>query len=141
MPFSHRRLVLSAVVILSLAVAAMTLRIALEWHQALSDIDSMIETPAAITIPTDAPVALGAEPPAEPQHIHSTDAVQPAPAAAPANPPASVDEGPTLGEESLNILLLGTDARPSDTEPTRTDAMVLVRISRDNGRVSMLSIP
>jgi LCP family protein required for cell wall assembly len=41
----------------------------------------------------------------------------------------------------VNILLLGTDARPSDTEPTRTDALVLVRIDRDSGRVSMLSIP
>jgi LCP family protein required for cell wall assembly len=59
----------------------------------------------------------------------------------PASGSPAADAAPSLGQETLNILLLGTDARPSDDEPTRTDAIVLVRLNRDSGRVSMLSIP
>jgi len=115
------------------------LRVALEWRQALSDIDSMIETPVAITLPTDAPIADDRTP--SESSVSSVGASS-GTSGAPAQPPAPASEpAPTLSQESLNILLLGTDARPSDTGPTRTDAIVLVRIARDSGRVSMLSIP
>jgi LCP family protein required for cell wall assembly len=134
MSFLPRRLVFGAVFLLSLIVAATMLRLALEWRQALADIDSMIVTPAAIDLSADssAPAAGQAGGSASPDQA-------PAPLPQPAAQPGA-EAAPTLSQESLNILLLGTDARPSD-DTTRTDAIVLMRIERDSGRVSMLSIP
>lgn len=149
MPFSQRRLVLGAALLISLIVAATMLRLALEWRQALADIDSMIVTPAPIDLPAVQAGAL-ADQPSFSQTASRADAPgQPAAhAAAPAAPlqagAAAVtapEPPPGLSTATLNILLLGTDARPEDSGPTRTDALVLVRIERDSGRVSMLSIP
>ncbi|NTW00401.1 MAG: LCP family protein, partial [Oscillochloris sp.] len=145
MPSSRRRLILSAVIFISLIAVGATLRLAYEWHQALNDIESMIVTPAVIPLPTDTSTSGQAAqlPPAanqpsrdtQPQtNIQSNDTAQIA--AVP-----GVETVPNLQQQTLNILLLGTDARPSDTEPTRTDAIVLVRLDRDSDRVSMLSIP
>lgn len=138
---SHRRrLAIGVVLTISLITAAMMLRLALEWRQALADIDSMIVTPAAIDLPTEEPAHPAEDTtPADEQPAASSEAV-----VEPAQPgvaPAAEQAAPVLSQPTLNILLLGTDARPEDTEPTRTDAMVLVRIARDSGRVSMLSIP
>lgn len=140
-----RRLVYSALLLISLIVAATMLRLALEWRQALADIDAMIVTPAAIALP-ETP----ANPPedqASTQDIGAGNSGQidsgPSQATVPGSPvPAQASSNaPQLSQETLNILLLGTDARPGDTNPPRTDALVLVRIERDSGRVSMLSIP
>lgn len=143
MPFFRRRLVQGAVIAISLIVAATMLRLALEWRQALADIDAMIVTPAAIDLPADQPLpaeSSAERTPDEPASDSPATAPTPDPqsAAQPVGPasPAS----PSLSQETFNILLLGTDARPGE-ETTRTDAMVLVRIERDGGRVSMLSIP
>jgi LCP family protein required for cell wall assembly len=138
MPFSRRRLAVGVALFLSLIVAATMLRLALEWRQALADIDSMIVTPATLDLSAEA-----SSPASGPPAVANEPAPAPAPAAPqPVGPlPNSNDAAPNLSQETLNILLLGTDARPSDTEPTRTDAIVLVRIARDSGRVSMLSIP
>ncbi|NTU79435.1 MAG: LCP family protein [Chloroflexales bacterium] len=128
MPFFSRRLVIGVAITLSLIVAATMLRLALEWRQALADIDSMIVTPAAIDLAADSPAS-------ESQTVDSTTSGQ-----APQPQAPGPEAAPTLSQESMNILLLGTDARPGD-ETTRTDAIVLVRIERDSGRVSMLSLP
>jgi LCP family protein required for cell wall assembly len=46
----------------------------------------------------------------------------------------------TVGESTVNILLIGTDSRPID--PTfRTDTLIVVSINKDAGTVSLLSIP
>ncbi|NTV65475.1 MAG: LCP family protein [Oscillochloris sp.] len=133
MPLFQRRLVLSAVVFISLVIAAATLRLAYEWRQALNDIDSMIVTPAVISLPTDTSTS---------GQIAGSGTSGSDAGPAVDNAVAPADESvPSLSQQTLNILLLGTDARPSDTEPTRTDAIVLVRLDRDSGRVSMLSIP
>lgn len=139
MPSFRKRLVLGAVLAISLIVAATMLRLALEWRQALADIDSMIVTPAAIDLSGDpsTPLADASAPPSAEHSPHT----QPQVGAAVPVAPVPADTAPALSRETLNILLLGTDARPTDTEPTRTDALVLVRIERDTGRVSMLSIP
>lgn len=143
----RRRILTSAAFIISLIAVAMMLRIAFEWRQALADIDAMIVTP--VTLPTEASVA------PTPQTITSTNELYGPPPAPPAtqptviapspvdNPPAATAtaEALRLSRPEMNILLLGTDARPDDTGPTRTDAIVLVHIARDTGRVSMLSIP
>ncbi len=134
MPLFSRRLILGAILILSLIVAATMLRLALEWRQALANIDSMIVTPAAIDLPAEPSTA------AESLPIGASAPDQvPAPLPRPGTQPSTAG-APTLSQASLNILLLGTDARPGD-DITRTDAMVLIRIERDSGRVSMLSIP
>jgi LCP family protein required for cell wall assembly len=148
MPFSRRRLVLSAIILVSLIVVATTLRLAYEWRQALDDIDSMIVTPAVIPLPTDGPASGDLAQSASAAGIASSDTHSPSNAASaqsasggPSPLASNADTTPTLHQQNLNILLLGTDARPTDTEPTRTDAIVLVRLNRDSGRVSMLSIP
>jgi len=122
------------------------LRIAFEWRQALIDIDSMIVTPA--TLPTAAIVQPTAQPPLPLDEIYGPPPAPPTPQptmpeVAAVNPPeaTATAEALRLSRSELNILLLGTDARPEDTSPTRTDAIVVVHIARDTGRVSMLSIP
>jgi LCP family protein required for cell wall assembly len=122
------------------------LRLALEWRQALADIDSMIVTPAAIDLSADQQPSLpAAQSPERP--VSNVQEPLPPPRPQPAAPapavqvPATADETPNLSQPTFNILLLGTDARPTDKDPTRTDAIVLVRLERDSGRVSMLSIP
>jgi polyisoprenyl-teichoic acid--peptidoglycan teichoic acid transferase len=134
MSFSRRRFILSAVTFVSLILVATMLRLAYEWHQALDDIQSMIVTPAAIPLAAD-------------DHTSADGSALSSAAGGASQLDSSAAAGaagidaPSLGQRTLNILLLGTDARPSDTEPTRTDAIVLVRLDRDSGRVSMLSIP
>jgi len=46
-------------------------------------------------------------------------------------------------EESLNILVLGVDRRPSDAEgsTSHSDTMMLVRVSPQTGRIKLLSVP
>ncbi|WP_255603091.1 LCP family protein [Oscillochloris sp. ZM17-4] len=110
----------------------------------------MIVTPAVIQLPTDTSLSASAAsqtPPASSQASGDAQAQPEAAANAPSDGSAPVsaasggEAAASLSQETLNILLLGTDARPTDTEPTRTDAIVLVRLERDSGRVSMLSIP
>ncbi|MFV9504764.1 MAG: LCP family protein [Oscillochloridaceae bacterium umkhey_bin13] len=144
----------SAIIAVSLIFTVITLRLAFEWRQALADIDAMIVTPI------DLDLELLGEPAAEPATEPATNIVvshtSPVHDELFGPPSAPVVEGeqveapvaavpdepiPTLSQPTLNVLLLGTDARPQDTEPTRTDALVLVRIERESGRVSMLSIP
>jgi LCP family protein required for cell wall assembly len=148
MPIPNRRLVVSAVLLLSLIVTATFLRLAMEWRQALSDIDSMIVTPVALILPTE--VAVGVSDIADDSVFDPASqpvgAVAEAPAILPtsniaADPDVTPIPTPEIRQEVLNILLLGTDARKDDVNPPRTDALVLVRLSRDTGRVSMLSIP
>lgn len=58
------------------------------------------------------------------------------------------DAGPTPtpypewdGDDPLHILLMGVDTRPSETEPGRSDTMIVVRIDPLDKRVDMFSIP
>ncbi len=141
MPFSRRRLILGAVLFIGLIVVTSTLRLAYEWRQALNDIDSMIVTPVAISLPTDGSTSnnVAQFPPAGVMS-QAAAAARGADNASLSTTPGA-ETTPTLRQQTLNILLLGTDARPDDIAPTRTDAVVLVRLDRDNGRVSMLSIP
>jgi polyisoprenyl-teichoic acid--peptidoglycan teichoic acid transferase len=139
MPISQRRLLSGALIVFSLIVAATMLRLAFEWRQALADIDAMIVTPAVIDLPTEAPAAPAVERPTLPFNEPERDfAPTPQPQGL---APSAEEPPPELSQATLNILLLGTDARVGDVDPTRTDALVLVRIDRDRSRVSMLSIP
>lgn len=144
MPVPHRRHVLSALLIVSLLATAAMLRLAYEWRQALDDINSMIVTPAAIPFTTGEPIAVDTLQTSSTDDATSIDRPaepQPGVQVPQATTEASVEAAPSLSRPTLNVLLLGTDARPNDVDPTRTDAIVLVRIDRDTGQVSMLSIP
>jgi LCP family protein required for cell wall assembly len=46
-------------------------------------------------------------------------------------------------EESLNVLVLGVDRRPSDAEgsTSHSDTMMLVRVSPQTGQIKLLSVP
>ncbi len=144
MPIPSRRHVLSAFIIVSLLATAMLLRLAYEWRQALDDINSMIVTPAAIPLPTDSLAAadlLQTASDARSPSNETTIEPQPGVQLPQATAQPSLEGAPSLSSPTLNIVLLGTDARPGDEDPTRTDAIVVVRLNRDTGRVSMLSIP
>jgi LCP family protein required for cell wall assembly len=139
MPIHHRRLLKGALLTICLIVAATMLRLAFEWRQALANIDAMIVTPVAISIPTEASL-VGEPQPAD--QVATSVSIPVATPVAELLAPTPVDEPtPNLSQAMLTILLLGTDRRPNDTEVTRTDALMLVRIDRDRQQVSILSIP
>lgn len=139
MPIHYRRLLKGALLTLCLIVAATMLRLALEWRQALANIDAMIVTPVVISIPTEAALIVESQPADQAATSVSVPVATPV---AELLEPTPVDESaPNLSRAMLTILLLGTDSRPDDTEVTRTDALMLVRIDRDRQQVSILSIP
>jgi polyisoprenyl-teichoic acid--peptidoglycan teichoic acid transferase len=53
------------------------------------------------------------------------------------------EETQKVAEESLNVLLLGVDRRPSASESStsHSDTIMLVRVSPETGRVQSLSVP
>lgn len=44
-------------------------------------------------------------------------------------------------DKPLTVLLLGSDRRPSESTPSRTDAIILLRIDPTKQRIAMLSLP
>lgn len=51
------------------------------------------------------------------------------------------DELPNVATDRVNILLLGTDKRASETGPSRTDTMIVASIDPQSKTAAMLSIP
>jgi len=53
------------------------------------------------------------------------------------------EETQKVAEESLDVLVLGVDRRPSDAEgsTSHSDTMMLVRVSPQTGRIQSLSVP
>lgn len=41
----------------------------------------------------------------------------------------------------INVLVMGTDARPEDTDPARTDTMILLSLNPQNQSLGILSLP
>lgn len=74
-------------------------------------------------------------------------ASDPGPAGANPQQPASVSNPQpkppafSLGNERVNILLMGVDSRPGETDPPRSDVMMVVSVDPLTHRVAMLSIP
>lgn len=118
-----RRLLRGALLVTGLVILVIGARIGYLWSRALADVDAMIVTPVALPVPTAT-------------NAPSQAAAIPQPTVAPSPTPE-----PPLPDSPLTILLFGTDARPEDSEPPRTDAIVLVHLDRRDGRVSMLSFP
>jgi LCP family protein required for cell wall assembly len=55
-------------------------------------------------------------------------------------PPTPTPQAPPAGEP-VTVLLLGSDRRPGEDEPSRTDAVVIARIDPIRHRVALLSLP
>lgn len=79
--------------------------------------------------PASAPVAAVAEP--------AADAAQADPNA-PAEAPAVL---PTPRPTPINVLLMGTDERPYETGPARTDTLILLTLDPASQTAGMLSLP
>jgi LCP family protein required for cell wall assembly len=48
---------------------------------------------------------------------------------------------PVLPGRPVNVLLIGSDTRPGDDDPGRSDTLILVRMDSKRGFISMLSFP
>jgi LCP family protein required for cell wall assembly len=55
-------------------------------------------------------------------------------------PPTPTPPAPPAGGP-LTVLLLGSDERPGETDPARTDSIIVARIDPHSGRVALLSLP
>ena len=55
-------------------------------------------------------------------------------------PPTATPSAPPAGN-AVTVLLLGSDQRPGETDPARTDAIIVARIDPQNHRVALLSLP
>jgi LCP family protein required for cell wall assembly len=121
---THPRRLIVAILVVTLLVAAVpTIWLGAKWKRALTNVDKMIVTP--VTLPTTAAAPhVVAEPPA----AGLEDAPGPLPTALPEP------------DGAMNILLLGSDARPGE-DISRTDTIVLVHLDPRTNRVSMLSFP
>lgn len=64
----------------------------------------------------------------------------PAAPSAPAGGMHLVDDQVSVGE-TINILLMGVDQRPTETYPARTDAIMIAHIDPQSQRVALLSLP
>lgn len=59
----------------------------------------------------------------------------------PTVPPATATPEPPPAGGPVTVLLLGTDERPGETGPSRSDAIIIARIDPHSGRVALLSLP
>lgn len=142
MSFFERRLKTGVTLIACLMAVALLLRLALEWRQALDDIDAMIVTP--VTLPVSAVTPASSESASDSTvdtgaNSSSASDTDGSSASQSAMVPGEAPES-SLPDSPLNILLLGTDARPGQRAP-RTDAIILIHLDRKHDRASMLSIP
>jgi polyisoprenyl-teichoic acid--peptidoglycan teichoic acid transferase len=103
----------------------------MKWKHAFDNVEAMRVAP--VVLPTMAPEA----------PVVSANVAKPTPeissAPAEAQPPPEPTPIPKL-DHSMNILLLGTDARIGE-DISRTDALILVNLDGQTERVSMLSFP
>ena len=127
-----RRLVLGGLLLLGAVLLVALARIGWEWKQALDNVDAMIVTP--IALPT---ASAGQDEPGDRPRLETpgTDS-----GSAHASQPTPVPTAVPEPDGPMNILLMGTDARPGE-DISRTDAMILIHIDPRSGRVGMLSFP
>jgi polyisoprenyl-teichoic acid--peptidoglycan teichoic acid transferase len=122
MTHPRRRLVLILVATLVVAIIP-TIWIGAKWQRAITNVNKMIVTPVSLPTATAIPQAAEVLPVVIPD-----EAPEPIPTAVP---------GPG---GAMNILLVGTDARPGE-DISRTDTIVLAHVDPYTNRVSMLSFP
>jgi LCP family protein required for cell wall assembly len=106
---------------------------------------AQIEQPAGVPALHAAPAATV---PIEPTLALATmqlppTATRPRPSATPIPtlPPATPTPAAPPAGDPVTVLLLGTDERPGETSPSRTDAIIVARIDPHSGRVALASLP
>ncbi|MDQ2999159.1 MAG: LCP family protein [Chloroflexota bacterium] len=67
--------------------------------------------------------------------------IQPSATSIPTLPPATPTPFAPPAGDPITVLLLGSDARPGETDPARTDAIIIARIDPRSGRVALASLP
>ncbi len=80
--------------------------------------------------------------PATPTHTATPTATPtPTATATPTPVPPTPTPLPPPAGDAVNVLLLGTDRRPGESDPSRTDSIIIVRVDPAKHRVAMLSLP
>jgi LCP family protein required for cell wall assembly len=108
------------------------------------DLPGAPPAPASNPLPAGAveigssPTSNSAAPGITPTQARPSATSRPAPTRTPK--PTPTPQAPPAGEP-VNILLLGSDRRPGEGEPSRTDAVVIARIDPIRHRVALLSLP
>ena len=104
----------------------------------------------AMIIPTEAPTSTPSPAPTQAPTPSST--ARPLPSATPTlarptatpvptlPPPTATPSAPPPGD-AVTVLLLGSDQRPGETDPSRTDAIIVARIDPQRHRIALLSLP
>ncbi len=96
--------------------------------------------PAAGTLPQSPAPAIGVGSGRSSTPTLAQPSVTPDPAPTHAPPPTPTPQAPPAGEP-VTILLLGSDRRPGEAEPSRTDAVIIARVDPIRHRVALLSLP
>src|SRR5579859_718879 len=117
----RRRLIVGVLLLVGVLTLATVVRVGLGWKRAVDDVNSMIVPTVMLPAPTTVV-----------EQSSDTTIVAETPSPAPTFVPEP--------SGSLNILLLGTDARVGE-EISRTDVMIVVHVDPQANRISMLSLP
>src|SRR5215204_3392616 len=122
MTHPRRRLILIVLLATLMVAAIPTIWIGAKWQRAITNVNKMIVTPVSLPTATPLPQVAEEVPVAIPD-----EAPEPIPTAVP-------EPG-----GAMNILLVGTDARPGE-DVSRTDTIVVAHFDLHTNRVSMLSL-
>jgi LCP family protein required for cell wall assembly len=90
----------------------------------------------AATVPIEPTLAL-----APTQLPPTATRAQPSATSIPTQPPATPTPPAPPAGDPITVLLLGSDERPGETDPARTDAIIIARIDPRSGRVALASLP
>lgn len=102
-----------------------------------------ISHPALVPAVNAAPAATATStpPPAPTQLRPTATRVQPSATPIPTLPPPTPTLAAPAAGGPITVLLLGSDERPGETDPARTDAIIVARIDPRSGRVALVSLP
>ena len=128
----RRRSVFIALAMACVLAAVVGVQLAWQWKRAYDNVNAMIVP--TVVLPPPAPT-VSPTPAAAP-----TSAARQPQAVVPTVPPAPQPTAIPSPDGPVNILLMGTDARPGE-DISRTDTMIVVRVDPRSDRVSMLSLP
>jgi LCP family protein required for cell wall assembly len=92
-----------------------------------------MNTAPAATLPLEPTLTLA------PTQLPTATLIRPSATPIPTLPPPT-PAAPPAGD-AITVLLLGSDERPGETGPARTDAIIIARIDPHSGRVALASLP
>ena len=150
----HRKVwyvALGTLSIVGLVVAAVALWAGLSLFHTRQNVQAMIIPTSAATEPPQslAAAAAASEQPTAPAATATPPATPAPPTHTPApthtprptTPPATPTPAAPPSGGPITVLLLGSDRRPGESDPSRTDAIVVARIDPDRHRIALLSLP